>query len=176
MMHKLGLKLGLGVLLVFLTVGCASQTIKGDELYGDVDGFRIGQEADIPDETEYREALDVLVQYRKALVQKDVGALKRLISKDYYDNAGSTDTTDDDYGHEKLPDIFEMLANYADEIKYNVTVKRVQFKHKRAMIDYEYEYAYKYDVGEKATWDAGVEVNRLELVTEDGRWKIASGL
>ena len=35
--------------------------------------------------------IDVLVQYRRALVRKDVGTLKRLISTRYYDNGATTE-------------------------------------------------------------------------------------
>lgn len=176
-MRKTSVALGVvATVVMMLGFGCASQTIKGDELYKDQRGFRIGDKAKIPDSNKNREVLDIVAQYQKAVSSKDFGTLKRLIAQEYYDNGGTTDTTEDDYSGTKLPELFEMMAKHAEEIKYDVTVKRVQYKHKRALVDYEYKYAYKYKVGDKPTWDAGVEVNRLELVPENGRWRIASGL
>lgn len=161
---------------VFLAGGCASQVIKNNEIYEDQKGFRIAEDAEIPDNTKNRKVLDVVAAYQRAVATKDFGTLKRLVSEDYYENAGTTNTTEDDYGNKRLPEIFELMANHAEEINYTVVIKRIQYQRDRALVDYEYKYAYKYEVGEKPTWDAGVEVNRLELVPADGRWRITSGL
>jgi hypothetical protein len=165
------------MLLALFLVGCASQTIKNDELYQDRPGFRLSEEAEIRDNTKNRQVLDVVAQYQNAVTNKDFAALKRIVSEDYYSNSGTTDTTEDDYGNEQLGDTFEMMANYADEIRYKVKVQSISYKNDRAMVEYEYEYAYKFQVGDKPSWDAGVDMNELELVPEDdGDWKIASGL
>ncbi|MGM0556513.1 MAG: hypothetical protein ACQEVA_09075 [Myxococcota bacterium] len=166
----------------FLTVaalsiaGCGDQYIQDDEIYQNDPGFRIAEEAQIPDTTEARQALDVLARYRQAVVQKDFGALNRLISPDYYDNAGTTDTTKDDYDAERLSEVFEMMAEHTESISYEVMVKSVDLRKDRAFVDYEYEYSYQYKFGDDVKWDAGVEVNRLELVDKGNGYKIVSGL
>ncbi|MFB6265078.1 MAG: hypothetical protein ABEL76_15875 [Bradymonadaceae bacterium] len=167
-----------GALAFVLVAGsaCGSKYIKNDELYEDQPAFRIDKKAEIRDNTRNRKVLDVLARYRRALVEKDFGALKRLIAEDYYDNGGTTATTDDNYGREKVVASFERLANYAEDIEYKVTVKDLTYERNRAKLRYEYEYAYKYTVGEKPSWDAGVELNELEVVQKDGSWKIVSGL
>lgn len=157
-------------------VACGGEYIRSENLYAEDPGFQIQEESEIPDNTVNRQVLDVLVHYRKAVVQKDFGALKRLISEEYYDNAGTTDTTEDDYSAEHLNKVFEMMAKHAKEIKYNVLVQNVGVQKDRAFIDYKYDYAYQYAVGDEVAWDAGVEINRLELIEEDGRWRIVSGL
>lgn len=168
------------VLLVGLTtltsVACGGDYIRAEELYADNPGFNIAEEAEIKDTTTHRQVIDVLVHYRQALVSKDFGTLKRLISEDYYDNAGTTDTTTDDYSAEHLGEILEKIAQYAQDIKYNVLVEGVEVTKERAFIDYKYDYAYQYKVGEDVAWDAGVDVNRLELIQEGGKWRIVSGL
>jgi hypothetical protein len=158
------------------SVACGGEYIRSENLYADDPGFQVAEEAEIPDNTVNREVLNILVEYRKAVVRKDFGALKRLISEDYYDNAGSTDTTEDDYSAQHLGEVFELMAQHADEIKYNVLVQDVGVRKDRAYVDYKYDYAYQYAVGDEIAWDAGVEVNRLELVQEDGSWRIVSGL
>lgn len=168
--------IGLGWLLVLSAGGCASQTIKKQGLYEDQSGFRVAEDAEIPDNTKNREVLNVVAQYQRAMTNKDFGTLKRLVAEEYYENSGTTDTTEDDYGSEKLPKVYELMANHAEEIKYDITVKRVRFRRDRALVEYEYEYSYKFSVDDKPNWDAGVDVNQLELVSEDGSWKIVSGL
>ena len=162
--------------LVFLLASCGSAYLRTEDHYENEVGFAIDEEAEIADTVENRKVSDVLVQYRRALVRKDVGTLQRLISERYYDNAATTDTTRDDYGDEQLPELFELMAQHTDQIKYDVVVKNVQVKERVAWVDYEYEYAYEYKVGETPTWDAGLDVNRLELESENGEWKIVSGL
>lgn len=168
--------IGLALLSMVALSACATGSIRKQDLYKDQRGFRIGKKAEIRDSTRNRQVLNVVAQYQQAITNKDFGTLERLISDDYYDNAGTTDTTSDDYGASELPGIWEKLAQYAEEIKYDITVKKVTHKRRRALVKYEYEYAYKVKVGDKPEWDAGVDVNQLELVSRNGNWKILSGL
>ncbi len=167
----------LAVSMAMGAIGCASQTIQNDDFYKDRPGFRVAKDAEIPDNTKNREVLDILARYQSAVTQKDFASLERLVSGDYYDNSGTTDTTEDDYSNEALGDTFEMMANYAEEIRYKIKVQDVEYENERALVQSEYEYAYKYQVGDKPTWDDGVDVNELDLIPDgEGGWKIASGL
>ncbi len=155
---------------------CAASHLNTEDHYEDQRGFTIDEEANVDDTLQNREVIDVLLQYRDALVRKDFGSLKRIISTEYFDNGGSTNTTTDDYDTESTPALFEMLAKHTEGIKYKVILKSVEVKDNIAFVDYEFEYAYAYKVGGEITWDAGIDVNRLELTSEDGDWKIISGL
>ncbi len=168
------------LILILTTVlaACGPQFLRKDssESWQEADGFQIDEAAEIVDTPEHRQLVDLLVKYREAMVEKDVGQLKRLVASDYYENAGTTDTTTDDYGASDLASIFEMVSKHASQIRYDVTLKNIEIKGDEASIDYEYRYAYRYEVGEQQTWDAGVELNRIELEDRDGEWKIVSGL
>jgi hypothetical protein len=168
-----GMLLGL---VAVLSVGCAGNHIRADDIYADDPGFQIDEDAEIVDTTEHRQVLDVLAHYRRAVITKNFGALKRLVAPDYYENAGTTDTTSDDYGADDLPEVFELMAQGAEEIKYNVLVQSVEVRKDRAVVEYQFDYAFQYKVGEEEAWDAGVDVNRLELIQQDGRWRIIAGL
>lgn len=172
------LQLFLVLALTTLITACGPSYLRTDsnENWQDSSGFRIDEEAEIADTPENRQLVDLLVKYRDAMVDKDVGQLKRLVATDYYENAGTTDTTSDDYGATDLAKIFEMVSKHASQIRYDVVLKDIEIKGDEAAIDYEYRYAYRYEVGEQATWDAGVELNRIELEDRDGEWKIVSGL
>lgn len=162
--------------LATFALACGQAYLRTTDHYPDEPGFSIDEKAEILDTTENRKILDVLLQYRRALVRKDVGALRRLVSERYYDNSATTDTTRDDYGIEQLPELYELIAQHTDQIKYDVVVKDVGIKEASAFVDYEFQYAYQYNVGEQTSWDAGLDVNRLELESENGEWKIVSGL
>lgn len=167
------------LLVVGTTTACGKSmlTDKTYEVAAEDRDFRIDQEAKIADTQEARDVLNVLAEYRRALVRKDFAGVKRLIAEDYYDNGSTTNTTKDDYDGKALPELFELIAKHTESIQYQVTVKTVSFKHKRAFVSYEYRYAYQYKVGDEMSWDAGVEVNQLELVqNKEGAWKILTGL
>lgn len=161
---------------VLTSIGCATNQVRSGDMYPDEPHFDISDDADIEDTPEVRDVIDVLYQYREAMITKDFGALNRLVSRDYYDNAGTTHTTDDDYGYDELADVFELMAEYARDVQYEVLIKDVVVDDYHAHIDYEFEYAYQYRVADQTTWDAGVDVNRLELQLEDDRWRIISGM
>lgn len=162
---------------LILTTACGPDYLQDDEdPYKDHKGFRIDQEAEIKDTVEHRQVMDVLLQYRQAMVNKDIGTIKRLVSENYYENAGTTNTTQDDYGAEQLEQLYELVSQHAEDVKYDVTVKAMNVDGDRASVDYEFDFAYHYKVGDKVAWDAGVEVNRLEMESSDGEWKIVSGL
>ena len=162
--------------LVLAFSSCAATHLNTEDHYADQRGFTIDDEAQIDDTLQNREAIDILLQYRNALIRKDFGSLKKLLSTNYFDNGGSTNTTTDDYDATSTPALFEMLAKHTEGIKYKVTLKSVEVKDNIAFVDYEFEYAYAYKVGGEITWDAGIDVNRLELTSENGDWKIISGL
>lgn len=161
---------------VFFFTGCGAKQLRSDDFYAEDPDFSIDEEAKIEDTTETREVLDVLWQYRQALVKKDFGTLNRLVSDDYYENAGTTGTTADDYSRADLDEIFEMMAQSAESIRYKIRVQDVQVQGGRAHVDYEFDYSFKYDVGDAETWDAGTDVNRIVMAREGERWRIVSGM
>jgi hypothetical protein len=165
-------------LLVCLSVACGPSylTTKTIGLEEEKD-FVIDDEAKILDNDDTRKVTRIVAEYRSALVRKNFGTIRELIAEDYYDNAGTTSTTLDDYGHKELTGtVFEMVASHAENIQYRVTIKDVRVREDRASVDYEFRYAYQYRVGEEMTWDAGIDVNRIEMRKRNGDWKIISGL
>lgn len=165
------------VLLVSMTAAaCGPTYLMDDNFHAEDLDFRIDDEAKIQDTSSHREVLEVLAKYRVAIVKKDFGTLNSIIASEYYENAGTTNTTKDDYGHPQLKDLFELMAQHSESIQYKITVKQIEVSKREAQVDYEYRYAYQYKVGEEMSWDAGVEVNRVQLRQMDGVWKIISGL
>ncbi|MEM1350171.1 MAG: hypothetical protein AAGI01_16550 [Myxococcota bacterium] len=162
--------------LALASVGCGSAFLKDEDFQAEDLDFRIDPESEIPNDDAHRELLEVFAEYRRALVRKDFGTLNRIIADVYYENAGTTSTTRDDYGHEQLPKTFEQIASHAETIQYQVTVKSMTLDRSKGFVDYEYRYAYQYKVGEGVSWDAGVDVNRVEFRKVDGAWKIVNGL
>lgn len=174
-MHRLFPGLFLPLMLLFL-VGCGGAQLRADNFYEDDQNFTIDEEAVIYDTADNRAVLDVLNEYRQALVSKDFGTLNRLVSDDYYSNAGTTHTTTDNYGRGELDEIFELIAQHAQQVRYRIVVKELEVSNDRARVNFEYEYAFQYQIGDSEEWDAGVDVMQMDLVREGDRWKITGGM
>lgn len=136
------------------------------------------EESKVKDNSENRQVLEVVDAYRVAMEKRDVSALRGLISDEYYENAGTTDTTEDDYGVAGVPSVMTRLSDQVKALHLDVVVKEMQVSGDRAYVVYEYIWNYRYEVNEdEPKWDAGRDLNRMELVRDDGGlWKITRGL
>ncbi len=148
-------------LLLALGAACATPRIAGTE---------------IEDTPANRAIVNLVERYRAAVETRDVETLKALASQQYYENASTTWTSDDDWGR---PDLEEVLGRYQDHVKaisYEVKIKRLQVRGKRANVDLHHTWAFQYTDGERDAWTRKTDDNRLELVLEGGDWRVLSGM
>lgn len=156
----------LGITLIGVT-GCAGRYIQSDVVHTD---------AKIRNNPENRSVVDLVEVYQRSVETMDVATLKSLVSRDYYENAGTTHTTDDDYGFEGVERLFDMLAMHVEEARLSVKLRDVRVYGERADVIFEYAYTMLYDVAGNQRWQTERDVNRIQLQREDGEWRIVSGL
>ena len=151
------------VIVLALTVwACGGATIIGTE---------------IPDTDENREVYDIVSQYRMAVEERNIEALEGLVSRRYYENNGTTDRDSDDYGFDALVQrVMPLLRENIKAVEYRMLLRRIDIEGERAYADYEYFCNYKYVEGGEEGWRQINDFNRLELLREDGAWKISGGL
>lgn len=148
--------------LTLLMIGCGAANIPGTQ---------------IEDTPENREVFDVVERYRMALVERDADRLRPIVSQKYYENGSTTDRQEDDYGYDRLTSsVLPKLRDNIKNVQYRIILRHVTIDGERAMAEYEYYYKFKYSEGGRERWVARNDFNRLDLVREDGVWKIASGL
>ena len=141
---------------------CATNHIEGTE---------------ISDTKPNREIWDRVMEYRKAVEERDAEHLLAMVSRKYFENGSTTDETVDDYGYDELRE--RVLADFKDhvvEVQMRIMMRRIDIDGDRAHADYEYFYNFKYTEGGMSGWKPKNDFNRLEFVREDGAWKIAGGL
>jgi hypothetical protein len=121
---------------------------------------------------------DLIERYRVAIEQRDIGALKELVSRRYFSNAGTTAESSDDYGYEQLEKkVLPLLQENVKSVQYVVNLKKVTFKGEtRAFAAFEYYYKFFYVEGGKDRWAAKNDFAELEFALEDGVWRIVGGL
>jgi hypothetical protein len=130
---------------------------------------------DIKDNRETRAIYAVIDQYRTAAEKRDAGAVMSLVSKKYFDDAGTPDPGDDvDYGQlrKRISEDFSKLT----ALRLDIGVKGIDVDddHAAAYIFYDEHYRIATRAGEvpKQASDS----HRMRFVREEGAWKFVSGL
>jgi hypothetical protein len=153
--------LGMAATLL-LCVACGPSYIAGTE---------------IPDTPENRELVEVVESYRAAIENRDVTMLSQVVSRSYFENASTTKITDDDYGYEQLlKEVLPVLRDNIKKVIYKLDVEKAQVRGKQASVFVSWELTCQYVEGGMEGWSTAKDRNRIDLVIEDGRWKIISGL
>lgn len=150
-----------------LLSGCAGRYLQSDVIHSDA---KIRKSADA------QAVIELVETYERAMGERDHSTLIRLVSRDYYENAGTTHTTEDDYGYDGVVLLFEVLTRHVIEARVDVKVREVRVYGERADVLFEYAYTMHYKIGEARRWQTQRDVNRIQLQREDGEWRIVSGL
>ncbi len=132
----------------------------------------------VPDTDANRAIVGLVERYRQAIEERDVGALREMVSRNYFSNAGTTADSDDDYGYDQIEQrILPMLKQNIKKVQYSVFVKQVRFESPtRAVAEFEHSFRYLYVIDGKDQWQASVDFARLQFALEDGVWRIVGGL
>lgn len=125
---------------------------------------------------EREQVAEVVERYRLALERRDVEALRQLASKNYYENASTTDDPNDDYDVNGLEKVFGELKGNVKTVKYAIDITDIQVIDDAASVDFEFKAQFLYNVAEQERWGTSSDKNRLVLRREDGHWRIVSGM
>ena len=126
---------------------------------------------------ENRAIYKVMMSYRAAMEARDVDGVLSLASSKYYENAGTTETDEDDYGYDELrQQVAQLLSDNVLAVRYHVLLTNIDVDGDRATCDYEYRAQFKFVEGGQEGWAQRADFNRLDLVREEEGWKIVAGL
>ena len=157
-------------------VACASSIVQTKD-FSQPYYFSIDEEAKIANTDENIQILRTVQRYRDAISNKDIQTLKSLISTEYYENASTTDDLSDDYGNERLEEIFnDYLSQSVKDIRFIIQVKQLTQEGMEYHVDYQYIWNFRYEVAGQSYWQSKNDTNRMTVVREDNGWKIKGGL
>jgi hypothetical protein len=148
------------ILLAFLAIACGPKRIP---------------DTDIEDTPDTREILDVMRRYRHAAEARDAEGLLALASSRFFEDRGTPDPADDydlDGLRQKLPRDFEKIKT----VRMELAIRDVRVEGDKAQVDFFYTTHYLMALPTGETWGTDSDFNRIELLKEDGRWRVASGL
>lgn len=130
-----------------------------------------GTEIDDTDET--RAVIQVMDDYRKAVEREDANAILALLSDDFRDNGG-TGTAADDVDKARLQAELPARFQKLDNIRLELTVKKLVFEEEAALATYNYSYSFQ--MGPDGKLQSDTDIKQMTLVRRDGKWKIQSGI
>jgi ketosteroid isomerase-like protein len=150
----------LALAVVPLVLACGTRRIPG---------------TDIKDTKDTRAIFSVIEQYHAAAEKRDAAAVIALVSKQYFDDAGTPDPGDDvDYGQlrKRISEDYAKLT--AVRLDMQVRGIDVDDDHAAVYIFYDEHYRIATHAGEVPRQAS--DVHRMRFVREDGAWKFSSGL
>jgi ketosteroid isomerase-like protein len=130
---------------------------------------------DIDDTRENRGLIAVVDDYRKAFVMRDVHGIMALVSRDYFDDAGTSDTSDD-VDFRLLPQVLTETFQKLPDVKLEIGVTEIRVHGDKAAVDMFYDARYRVATPRREVPKRDTDVQRLVLKREGDQWKIVSGL
>jgi len=130
---------------------------------------------EIPDTPDNRAIIEVVDQYRKAFDRRDVQGVMVLVSRSYFDDAGTSDKSDDvDYA--RLPQVLTETFARISEMRLELGVTSVATRGDDASVDLFYDALYKIATPSQRVQKRDADVQRMHLKREGQAWRISSGL
>jgi hypothetical protein len=131
---------------------------------------------DVADNSENRQVVEFCELYRHAVEERDTSALLSLVSDRYYDDNG-TPSADDDMDLDALRGALARWSGELVDVRYEIRYRRVTFRDDRVLVDFTYTGSFKVrSIGDEERWERRLRDNRIEIVREDGEYRILSGL
>jgi hypothetical protein len=132
-------------------------------------GERIAN-TDVCDTAENREVLEVCEAYRTALEKRDVEALLALTSKDYFEDGGNEDPSDDIRRAELETYLLDQFKN-VQEIRYELRYRKIRLG-PTTRVDVTHAASFRFGT----EWKRRVSDNTIELRREAGKLLIVGGM
>jgi hypothetical protein len=130
----------------------------------------------VADNSDNREVLDFVEKYRKAVEDRDMGALLQMTSRDYFDDMG-TPQGDDDVDYDTLAVGLQRLRQEVLGARYQISYRAVTFtEQQKVLVDLLYTGWFKVATPEGEQWRRRLEPHRIVLAKEDRGFKIISGM
>ena len=134
----------------------------------------------IEDNSDNREVLRVIEQYRRAVEDKDVDRILALTSDKYFEDPGTPHEPRDDYDKAGLKRRLEEAFAHVEDQHLQINARKIEWgdDEETVAVDYLYDYRFRVELpgGAKDDWRKEMDVNRVELVRVDDDWKFVSGL
>ncbi len=129
------------------------------------------------DNDENRAIFILVEKYRRAYDEKDIDTIMSLVSKNFYENGGNSDPSDD-YNFEGLRKNLTEKFSKTKAQGLEIRIKSIDFDKDNNRVSVKYNYFVKFQMalssGDK--WETASDTAELLFVRENSEWKIIRGL
>lgn len=122
-----------------------------------------------------REVAAVIDAYVGAMEARDADRVLSLVSNDYFEDGGNSDTKDD-YGRKELAAKLKQRFEKTAELIMKVQLFEVIADDKVTRARMRFDVRYRLDLASGSRWERHNDVNEIVLKREDSTLKIKSGL
>lgn len=130
----------------------------------------------IPATDENKKVFDVVKAYHAAVEEKDIEAIRQLVSRKYFENGGTTDDPSDDYGYDKLMPRLEMLVKNVKRVHLQIALRDMEVAGDSAWCEYFFSGRSLISEGNTDAYIKTDDAMRMRFAREDGHWMIIGGL
>lgn len=131
----------------------------------------------VPATEQNKEVYDVVVAYHSALEDRDTAAVRKLVSKRYYENGGTTDSDADDYGVDRLQaDVIPRLRDNVERLQMQIRLREIRINGEKAECDFEFFGRVLITEGGRKSYKMWNEFAQMRFVRENNKWMISGGL
>ena len=122
-----------------------------------------------------REVATVIDAYVGAMQARDADRVLSLVSDDYFEDGGNSDTKDD-YGRKELAGKLKERFEKTAELIMKVQLVEVVAKDKTILARMRFDVRYRLDLPSGSRWERHNDVNEIVLTWDGSALKIKSGL
>jgi hypothetical protein len=131
---------------------------------------------DVQDTGENRGIITFCEKYRHAIEDRDAGALLKMMSPAYFEDAGNVKGSDD-ADFEKIREFLMGDFLKTKGVRYEIRYRRITHTETNHIwVDYTYAGAWKIPGLKDEEWHHQVADNRLDLVRDGDSYKIVTGM
>jgi len=129
-------------------------------------------------DTDENRAIAMLIEkYRRAYEEKDVDTIMSLVSRNFYENGGNADPSDD-YNYDGLKKNLVEKFGKTRAQGLEIRIKSIEFdkENKRVSVKYNYFVKFQMALSSGDRWETASDAAEIILVKENSEWKIIKGL
>ncbi len=123
--------------------------------------------------------VDVLDNYRRAVEAKNVEGIMKLVSSDFFEDAGTPDGKDD-YSYAQLEERLKGWADSVRQVRMELNPKSIVVAEDGNTAQLRYFYDINFQLvggeGQPDKWEHDSDFDEMTLKKVNGAWKITSGL
>ncbi len=131
---------------------------------------------DVDNTEDNRKIVGFCEKYRRAVETKDIARLLMLAHREYYEDGGNIDASDDiDFAG--LKDYLTTKFDDTESIRYEIRYRRVTVDDERVFVDFTFSASYRIPTDSGSdVWQRKVSDNRIELVPHNDEFLIIAGM